>query len=78
MRLLRILAPVACLVAVVVTRPAPFAALFAAAGADDGIFCRLMLDPHDQFTRVVPPQTNSLVQSGAVLAAAEEAIGELQ
>ena len=55
MRLLRAFAPVVCALAVLVTRPAPFADLGAAAeGAlhrslgTDNIICRLYLDPHDR------------------------------
>src|SRR5260370_31463743 len=69
MRLLRVLAPVMSVLAVLVTRPAPFAALTAGAErtlhrtlGEENVFCRLILDPHDKFTRVeAPPEPSRLV-----------------
>ena len=53
MRLLRLLAPIACVLAVSAVHPP--AHVDASAAKADGIFCRIYLDPHDQFTRVMPP-----------------------
>ena len=62
MRLLRTLAPLACVAAVIVTNPAPFAALTVGAErtlhrtmGEEHILCRLYLDPHDKHTRVATP-----------------------
>jgi hypothetical protein len=72
MRLLRAFAPVVCVLAVVVTRPAPFAGFSAGLErtlhrglGDDNILCRLYLDPHDKFTRVVPPRRAAFSIAGA-------------
>lgn len=87
MRLLRTLAPVPCLCAVAVTVPTPVAsfvaaraeqALHATAG-DDNVICRIYLDPHDKFTRVMPQrrvtqtqsaQDGSVARTGAVQSSA--------
>ena len=72
MRLLRTLAPVTCVLAMLVLRPAPFAAFFVGAGrtvhrlADENVICRIYLDPHDKFTRVVAPVQGALTLSGGV------------
>ena len=75
MRLLRIVAPISCLLAVMVTRPAPLS-MFALSAAEqvlhrtlghDNIVCRIYLDPHDKFTRVVSPQVSNAVLSNAML-----------
>jgi hypothetical protein len=73
MRLLRILAPVTCVLAALVLNPAPFAAFTAGAErslhrhlGEENVICRLYLDPHDKFTRVVPEPRASLTTTGAV------------
>src|SRR5689334_21354924 len=70
MRLLRALAPAVCVLAVLVT--VPFDALRATEAmlhrtlGEENIVCRLYLDPHDKFTRVVPEQRRSaLAVAGA-------------
>ena len=77
MRLLRALAPATCVLAVLVTRPAPFAALRTGAEntlhrtlGEDNIVCRVYLDPHDKFTRVVAPERAALAWTGAAEAEA--------
>ena len=79
MRLLRALAPVVCVLAVLVTRPAPLESLRslgarladAAEGplhrslGDEHVICRLYLDPHDKFTRVVAPRRSFARTAGA-------------
>src|SRR5258708_22150857 len=73
MRLLRILAPVSCVLAVAAICPRPWPPV--AAGAErtlprafgeDHLFCRIYLDPHDAFTRVVPEPRASLALQGAI------------
>jgi hypothetical protein len=77
MRLLRALAPVVCLIAVLVTRPAPFAAF--AAGAErtlhrtlgsENVICRLYLDPHDRPGGVHAPARSRQSMSAGGQAAA--------
>ena len=73
MRLLRILAPVSCVLAVAAICPLPWSPVSAGAErilhrafGEDRIFCRIYLDPHDAFTRVVPEPRASLALEGAI------------
>jgi hypothetical protein len=73
MRLLRIFAPVTCVLAAAAISPLPFSTV--SAGSDrtlhralgeDNVFCRIYLDPHDVFTRVVPEPRASIAGEGAM------------
>src|SRR5215203_3622354 len=77
MRLLRIVAPVLCVFALIVSRPAPFAAFAGAVeraanqrrgGAH--VLCRLSWDKTDKFTRVVSQPRARRTQPGALQSAA--------
>ena len=79
MRLLRTLAPAACVLAVAVSQADRIAAVSSETArtvlhrsvGKDNVFCRLYLDPHDTFTSVgPPPHVAALRVSGAVEAAA--------
>src|SRR6187401_2484000 len=73
MRLLRILAPVVCITAVVAMRPAPFAVLGGVAErlahqrtSGVHLLCRLYWDKTDKFTRVVSQSRARRTPAGAV------------
>jgi hypothetical protein len=74
MRLLRALAPAVCVLAVLVMRPFDSVRSLGASRleaiahrtlGEENIICRLYLDPHDKFTRVVPERRAGLAIAGA-------------